>query len=177
MTDFGTPAPQLTVRRVVAPSYTGGVDTTPLEERFACELRAFLADKSMGDSASVDGASELASLLEYLLPILLQTKFPEWRGESIDQVVCHYKIYTPRIAGFAGACRLISDQSITTFFAEFEISPSLDSLASYRLRLGEESNGKLGLRRDRFTMTQGYKLIASLREGIDRCLWKYEVSG
>jgi len=119
----------------------------------------------------------ICSSLELFLPQLLRRRYSKWRGESLDgiSVACARKT-GPSAVRLAGICILTSDQTGTPFFVELASSLSGESVASFRVCLGEPGGGPLGISGPAWNSHQADELLLSLPTRLEGIAWSYTIA-
>lgn len=148
-----------------------------LQSRVASELKEFLQQVSVGEEFTVDPSAGLASALERFLPQLLRGRYPVWKGESLDGVFAEFARKTgSHAARLGGACILITDQTLTPFLVDLEVSPEVDAIVAYRLRLGEPGGGRLGISGPECNSPAASGLRYSLKDRLEDVDWSFDVA-
>ncbi|GGJ19399.1 hypothetical protein [Deinococcus roseus] len=147
-----------------------------LETRIAAELTACLEQTAVGAEFKVEPAADLSSALEFYLPQLLSQHHSEWEWESLDGVLTTSAIKLDAdTAELSGMCILISDQTVTPFFIRLQLSSSHDSIAAYRVLLGEPGGGRLGISGPICTSDRAQILLITLKERLQNIRWVYRI--
>lgn len=142
----------------------------------ACALSGYLAKVQVGASLPIDPSAELLEILEFLIPGVLRLSHPEWQDESIDGFRISSATKTTELsAEMTGTCILISDQSVTPFEFDLELSRN-DGFESIRIRLGESGGGPLGISGPSCTSDAAKRLLIGLNSRLDSVDWVYTVS-
>ena len=148
-----------------------------LESRIATEVTALVAGVPVGTEFTVLPSEEICSSLEYFLPELLSRRYSKWRWESLDGIYVGCARKTgPSAIQLVGICILISDQTMTPFFVELASSPSGESIASFRVCLGEPGRGPLGISGPEWNSHQADELLIGLPTRLDRVDWSYTIA-
>lgn len=148
-----------------------------LESQLVSELRRLLLHLPVGAQFSVPPSADICSSLELFLPELLRSRYPEWVEESLDGVFVARAQKTGRAAAqLVGTCILISDQTVTPFFVELELAHKSDSLATFRVLVGEPGGGPLGISGPGCNSQAAKRLLANLTNRLDRVMWSYTVT-
>jgi hypothetical protein len=148
-----------------------------LRATLALELKVLMSDVPVGSDFAVAPSSDLCFSLELLIPRMLRLDYPEWMRESLDGVfVARARRTAPAAAELVGTCILISDQAVTPFQVSLVLSPSGDTLESYRVRIGEPGNGPLGISGPDCNSPEAITLLANLISRLDRVTWSYEIA-
>ncbi len=156
---------------------SGSLGTVDLDGIAARELYDLLDGVSVGAAFTVGPSDDLWSSLERLFPILLSPVYPVWKSESLDGFYLALAQKTDATsARLVGTCILISDQTVTPFCAELAISPTADSIASYRILLGESGGGALGISGPPCHSFAAHKLLAGIVARIDDVDWAFAVA-
>jgi hypothetical protein len=74
-------------------------------------------------------------------------------------------------AEFVGVCILMSDQNVTPIFISLTLSASRDSIAAYRVFLGE-SGGRLGISHN---LANTQKLLMTMSARLKNIEWSYVI--
>jgi hypothetical protein len=148
-----------------------------LEVAVASELSVLLENHSSGLKLEIEPASSFLSGLELYIPQLLTLTYPKWQSESLDGF---YLTRAQRIATdtaeLAGLCILISDQTVTPFFARLVVSQSRDRISAYQIRLGEPGGGRLGISGPSCASWKAQKLLDNLNARLENIRWSYAIS-
>jgi hypothetical protein len=147
-----------------------------LETIVAHQLSTLLDKSATGLAIDLTPYPELFDSLERFIPHLLSLRYPEWEWESLDGL---YTVMAQRLdsetAEFAGMCILISDQTITPFFIRLTLTTLHDSIASYRVSLGESGSGRLGISGPPCNTHGASKILANIGARLDKIRWVYRV--
>lgn len=150
---------------------------SPLERALALALRALLKDVPLGAEFAVPSSAEICSVMELFFPDVLRRRHPEWLRESLDGFfIAHAKRVGPRAVEIIGTCILISDQTVTPFRARLSLGTEGDSVASYRIQLGEPSGGPLGISGPPCNSREATRLLNGLMSRVNSVSWKYDAS-
>lgn len=154
----------------------GGPEQKPDLERLAArELDTLLQNKAIGTSLAIGMTSKLSLILERFIPQLLRREHPEWENESIDGLIFSHAVKRAEAgAQLAGACILISDQTVTPFNFDLHIAAD-DRLRPIWIRLGERGDGPLGISGPACNSRSANELLAGLDARLGRIEWVYEV--
>jgi hypothetical protein len=128
------------------------------ERRTARALRALLEGVEPG-SALAETIQMLVVLggLEHLLPRILAEIHPYWGGESLDGFfLAEAKKLDHDKAELRGVCILISDQSITPFHVQMQLSASADEIDWMECRIGKRGGGAGGMKRVPWSKWNGH---------------------
>ena len=137
------------------------------------ELSPLLDSVEIGAPLPVDSASSICSALEYLIPEVLARSHAEWESESLDGFYfSHATRNGPRSAELAGTCILISDQTVTPFSLDLELSAD-GAISHVRIRLGEPGTGRLGISGPECGSSAAWKLTYLLDERLEQVEWVY----
>jgi hypothetical protein len=148
-----------------------------LESHIASELKALLAVLPVGAEFTVSPSASFCSALELLLPHLLCRRFPEWRTESLDAIFVAKAQKTGAVAAqFAGTCILITDQTVAPLLVDLALTPSNDSIASFRVCLGEAGGGRLGVSGPRCNSAEAKRLLATVSSRLKDIRWSYTIT-
>jgi hypothetical protein len=140
----------------------------------AQELATLLNDVQVGSSLCVDSASSICPVLERLIPHVLAARHAEWHSESLDGFAFSHAVRNGLgSAEFAGTCILISDQKMTPFRLNVELSAE-PTISRLRIRLGELGSGSLGISGPEWGSSAAWKLLYSLDERLDLVDWVYD---
>jgi hypothetical protein len=149
-----------------------------LEIQIASELNALLAAVPVGTTFTVSPASMLCSSMELLLPHLLSRQHPEWKKESLDGIFIANAIKTDTLAvQFVGTCILISDQTVTPLLVDLALTSSGESIASFRVCLGEPGGGPLGISGPACNSRGAKQLLAMISNRVKDIRWSYIIAG
>lgn len=115
-------------------------------------------------------------MLERLLPEVLSEKHTEWTGESLDGFCfSHATRNGLRSAELAGTCILISDQAMTPFRLNVDLSAE-GSISRFRIRLGESGGGRLDISGPGWGTSAAWELLYLLDQRLDLVDWVYDES-
>jgi len=147
-----------------------------LEAMVATEVKKLVAGLPAGAEITVEPSASLCRSLEFFIPQLLSSSHSEWKGESLDGVfvACARKT-GPAAVHLVGTCVLMSDQTMTPFMVELEASLSSESIASFRVHLGEPGRGQLGISGPKWNSHGADTLLAMLTTRLDRIAWSYTI--
>jgi len=146
------------------------------EQCVSRSLRTIFSDLPNG--ASISGFEQLQDLfggLEFFLPQVLRTTYPEWEHESLDG-------FFPLIArktGDAeaeifGLCILISDQTLTPIHLQVQASNTTEEVSWLECKLGEQ--GEHGIVRTPWPSGNATERLVHALEGrADTIAWVYRV--
>ena len=146
------------------------------ERRIARALRSLLEDLAIG-GALPETVHLLMVLdnLEYFLPAALSEVYPYWEGESLDGFfLSETKKLGQNQAELRGVCILISDQAITPFRAQMQLSPLADEIDWMECRLGKQGEGVGGMERIPWTRWSGHT-HEFVQESLKSFDWTYSV--
>jgi len=148
-----------------------------LEAQLASELQNELRGLPVGAHFTVPPSTALCSSLELFLPRLLRRHNPEWLNESLDAIFVARATKTgPVAAQIVGTCILISDQTVTPFSVNLELSYITHSVATVRLLLGEAGGGKIGISGPRCNTREANQVLERLTTRLDSVVWAYRFS-
>lgn len=148
-----------------------------LEYHLAIELSELLGQVPTGAELSVPPSSDLCSSLELFVPQLLRCRYTEWLEESLDGIfVAHAQKTATHAVRLLGTCILISDQTVTPFLIDLELSPSATSVKSFRVLLGEPGGGALGISGPACNSKDARRLLETLTGRLGDIEWVYEVA-
>ena len=148
-----------------------------LEFKLASELGDLLRELSVGEFFAVSPSADICYALELFLPQLLRSRYPEWETESLDGIFVARAIKTGVAAAqFAGTCILISDQTVTPFLIDLELSPLTASVAAVRVMLGEPGRGRLKISGPPCNSHAARQMLESLISRLNRVAWTYTVA-
>jgi hypothetical protein len=155
-----------------------GLPVNPsLESQLASELRELVRRVPIGSQFTVPPSVDLCSSLELFLPELLRRRYPEWVKESLDGIfVARARKTGPAAVQLVGTCILISDQTVTPFLVDLELSSMADSVAAFRVLLGEPGGGPLGISGPKCNSSDAKRLLATLTDRLDGVAWSYMVA-
>jgi hypothetical protein len=140
----------------------------------AQQVAALCRGAEVGSSLRVDSASSICPVLERLVPSLLRGKHSEWQSESLDGFYFARAVRTGlRSVELAGTCTLISDQRMTPFRFELELSVE-ETISRFRIRLGEPGVGPVGIAGPAWGSSAAAKLLSTLERRLDRVPWKFD---
>jgi hypothetical protein len=153
------------------PDRTTGPDLASVVAR---EVAKLLDAVEIGSPLQVGSASSVCPVLERLVPQVLAARHSEWGSESLDGFYFSHAVRTgSRSAEFAGTCILISDQAMTPFRMNFDLSDK--STMTLRIRLGEPlGNGPLGISGPPWGSSAARELLSLLDERLDIVDWVYD---
>lgn len=150
--------------------------TPGLAALVATELRALVAGIPVGREFTVAPSEDICSSLELFLPELLRSHHSEWVWESLDGVfVARARKTGDASVQLAGTCILISDQTVTPFLVDLELSTSGESVGSYRVCLGMSGGGSLGISGPECNSPEATQLLANVVTRLDDIRWSYEI--
>jgi hypothetical protein len=148
-----------------------------LESQLASELRALVREFQVGDQFTVAPSADICSSLELFLPQVLRIRYREWLEESLDGIFVARALKTgPAAAQLAGTCILISDQTVTPFLVDLELSPTADSVAAFRVFLGEPGSGPLGISGPECNSRSAKRLLTTMTSRLEDIAWSYTVA-
>jgi len=148
-----------------------------LESHLVSELRELLREVPIGAQFAVSSSADICSSLELFLPKLLRNQHKEWVRESLDGIFVARALKTgPAAAQLAGTCILISDQTVTPFLIDLEVSPTIDSVVAFRVLLGEAGGGPLGISGPVCNSGEAKRLLATLISRLDSITWSYKIA-
>lgn len=151
--------------------------TPSLESQLAAELRDLLSGVPVGAEFDVAPSADLCFSLELFVPRLLCGTYPEWARESLDGFfVAVARKIRPRAARLVGTSILITDQTVTPFMFELEVSPTGDSITSFRVSIGEPGGGALGISGPECNSRQAKNLLAGIAERVDSVDWSFAIT-
>jgi hypothetical protein len=147
------------------------------ERRTARAIRALLEGVESGCSlAQTMQMLVVLGGLEHLLPSVLSEIHPYWKGESLDGFfLADTKKLDYDKAELRGVCILISDQSITPFHVQMQLSASADELDWLECRLGKRGDGAGGMERIPWSKWSGHS-YAVLQDSLKPIEWAYAVT-
>jgi hypothetical protein len=149
---------------------------TKLETQVASEVTALLKEIPVGADFTVEPSASLCYSLELFLPQLLARKFPEWERESLDGIfVANARKTSPQGVQFAGTCILISDQTVTPLLVDLVVAPSSNSLTAFRVCLGEQGEGRLGISGPDCGSREAEQLLATVTRRLCDIRWVYTI--
>jgi hypothetical protein len=115
---------------------------------------------------------DFLSALEFFIAGIFQNKFEEWKYESLDGIYITRATKTNvNEAEFTGMCLLISDQTLTPFYACLKITQSKDEIEWCHCKLGETT--PKGMLRIPYNSSQWQKY--QYRVDTDTIAWHYDV--
>ena len=148
-----------------------------LEPRLASELKELVRGVRVGELFTVPPSSDISSSLELFLPQLLLRGYPEWANETLDGIfVARAQKTGPAAVQLVGTCILISDQTVTPFLVDLELSPTATAVAAFRVLLGEPGGGPLGISGPECNSRDARRLLATLTSRLDDIAWSYTVA-
>ncbi|MEQ8767157.1 MAG: hypothetical protein RL885_24820 [Planctomycetota bacterium] len=148
-----------------------------LEALLAAELSEVVEDSPLDSDLPIAPASSLCATLERLLPVWLNERHPEWRGESLDGVfLAIARKIGPRSARLAGTCILLSDQTVTPFDLTLELSNERSFIERFHLSIGQPGTGRLGISGPGAGSFKAEKLLWGMPERLGAVAWSFEVS-
>lgn len=119
--------------------------------------------------------AELCTVLEHLVPQLLASEHPEWRGESLDGFYLSHAVReSAHSVELAGTCVLITDQRVTPFTLNLSVSAD-GALDRIGIRLGEQGGGPLGISGPLSNSTAAGTLLLELAHRLDQIVWVYDL--
>jgi hypothetical protein len=147
------------------------------ERRIARGLRALLEGIAPGD-ALPETVQLLMVLggLEYFLPATLAELYPYWKGESLDGFfLSEAKKLEHEMAELRGVCILISDQSITPFHLQVQLSPLADEIGWMQCHLGKRGDGAGEMERIPYSRWAGHTQ-RFLQDSLHEVDWAYSIT-
>jgi hypothetical protein len=144
--------------------------------QLASELHDLMQGLPIGAQFSVPPSANICCSLELFIPEVLRQRFPEWEKESLDGIFVARATKTGSgAAELMGTCILISDQTVTPFLVELELSQKADSNAvrPIRLMLGEPGSGALRISGPPCNSPDAQRLLGSLVDRINKVPWSY----
>ena len=151
--------------------------TPKLEATIASELRALVAEIPVGAEFRVPPSEDFCASLEIVLSRLLGRRHPEWEKESLDGFFVAIARKTGAAAvQLAGTCILISDQTVTPFLVELALSPTGETIASFRVYLGEPGEGRLGISGPECNSREADELLIAIPTRLHDINWTYKIA-
>ena len=144
------------------------------EQHLACELRTVPGDVETGDRIPESEALRAAmSSPEYLIPEVLRENHAEWKHESVDAVFPDCCIKTAdREIEFAGACIVISDQTMVPVPAHIHVAATANAIESMQCKIGKLAGQTMNRVPD--GGNHGGRLHVALRK--ETIQWAYHVA-
>ena len=147
-----------------------------LEAQLASELAVLLKDVSVGAEFAIHPSASVCYSLELFIPRVLSDRFSEWEKESLDGIfVAKARKTSPNAVEFWGTCILISDQTVTPLYVELVLTPSAETIDSFRVRLGEQGGGKLGISGPECNSVDAKQLLVSVSSRLNDIVWTYSI--
>ena len=154
-----------------------GLGNPSLESQLASELREVLRATPLGGQFTLAPSAEICSSLEFFLPKVLRIRYPEWEKESLDGIFIASASRIGRVAlQLGGTCILISDQTVTPFLVELEMSEANLSIVAFRLFLGEAGGGPLGISGPECNSQDAKRLLETFPSRLGSIKWRYSVA-
>lgn len=147
-----------------------------LTSQLASELQELMAELPIGARFAVLESEDICHSLELFVPLVLRSRYPEWENESLDGIFVARAIKTSQAeAEIIGTCILISDQTVTPFLLNLEISEKFEtkSVTAVRVLLGEPGGGRLGISGPPCNSRGAQQLLMSLVDRIGEVSWSY----
>ena len=153
------------------------MDKATPERRIARALRALLEDVAPGGALpETIHMIMVLNYLEYFLPAVLSQVHPYWKGESLDGFfLSETKKLGHEKAELRGMCILISDQALTPFHIQMQLSASADEIAWMECQLGKRGDGAGGMERIPWSRWNGHT-HALLEDALKPIDWAYVVT-
>lgn len=147
------------------------------EQRLARALRALLKNIATGgDLPETINLAIVLDMLEHFLPAVLSEVYPYWKGESLDGFfLSTARKIGPDQAELRGVCILISDQAITPFHVQMQLSPSADEVDWMECQLGKRGDGPGGMERIPWARWDGHT-DKYAQESLKPVHWAYSVT-
>lgn len=142
----------------------------------ASELHESMQELPIGAHLDMPPSADICYSLELFIPEVLRQRYPEWETESLDGIfIARATKTSPATVELIGTCILISDQTITPFFVDLELSPKADgdAVVAARVLLGEPGSGSLGISGPPCNSPEAQQLLMSLVDRIDKVAWVY----
>jgi hypothetical protein len=147
----------------------------PLRESVSCMLLEVTNNSSAQKQFSIDPASKLASAIELYFPSVLRHYYAEWQRESLDGVfVLEGNVQSKSKVHIAGVAIVISDQCLTPFDADFELTHG-EPFVSGQLRIGESGAGRLKISGPTCNSPEGNRYKDQLLSRLKAINWVYDV--
>ena len=149
-----------------------------VDSTLTVELTNVLKEVPVGSHFHVLPSALLCHCLERFLPRRLSERYPAWEKESLDGIFVARAVKTgPRMAELVGTCILITDQTVTPFIVELEVSEPNGPVTVQRLKLGEPGSGPLGISGPVANSKDAERLLASVVERMNDIDWSYVLGG
>jgi hypothetical protein len=121
----------------------------------------------------LDPASDLASMLELLVPDLLQAASDTWRGESLDGFLDGHLIPYSSVAGrIVAAAVVMSTQTLTPVEIDYMLTDGRDDFDQLDVRLGQASPDE-ALRIRHHRLSQAVNVVHDLSRPRAPIQWAY----
>jgi hypothetical protein len=147
-----------------------------LDSQLASELEQAMLGVAVGEQFKVSPSDSICYSLELYIPRLLRSHYSGWRTESLDGIfVIRAVKKSLGAAQFVGTSILISDQTVTPFMLDIELSASGNSIDIVRLMLGELGGGRLGISGPPCNSRESRQLLISLVDRLDSVAWVFSV--
>ena len=146
--------------------------------QLAAELRNLMQGLSIGAQFAVPPSANICYSLELFIPGILRQRYPEWEKESLDGIfVARATKIGCAAAELVGTCMLISDQTVTPFLLDLNVSQEgdFDAVTAVRVMLGEPGSGPLGISGPPCNSRDAQRLLMSLVDRIDEVAWSYTI--
>lgn len=147
--------------------------------QLASELHDLMQGLPVGAQFTVPPSADICYSLELFIPGVLRQRYPEWEKESLDGLfVARATKMGSAAAELIGTCILISDQTVTPFRLDLNVSQEGDSdaVTAVRVMLGEPGSGPLGISGPPCNSRDAQRLLTSLVDRIDRVEWSYTLN-
>ena len=144
--------------------------------QLASELHDLMQGLPIGAQFAVPSSADICYSLELFIPGVLRQRYPEWEKESLDGIFVARATKTGSAAAeLIGTCILITDQTVTPFLLDLNVSQQGDSdaVTAVRVMLGEPGSGPLGISGPPCNSRDAQRLLMSLVDKIDEVAWSY----
>ncbi|WP_242166344.1 hypothetical protein [Lysobacter sp. M15] len=147
-----------------------------IQNQLAQELASLMEGVRVEEEFEVRPSSSLCSSLELFLPAILRNKYPSWEKESIDGIFPSSAVRTGEgSARIFGIAILISDQYVTPFLANIDLTSDGCQIRVAEVFVGEAGGGKLGISIAPFSKDKIETQIFHISKRVNEIEWKYKV--
>jgi hypothetical protein len=143
-----------------------------LESQLASELGEMIRHVPVGGQFGVPPSANFCMSLELFIPQQLRSFYPEWDRESLDGIFVARAEKTGLLsAHLVGTCIIISDQTVTPFSIDLELSSA--SVSCFKIMLGEPGGGALGISGPKCNSREAKQLFETLINRLGSIDWSY----
>ncbi|WP_437875264.1 hypothetical protein [Sorangium sp. So ce513] len=147
--------------------------------QLASELHDLMQGLPVGAQFTVPPSADICCSLELFIPGVLRLQYPEWEKESLDGIFVARATKTGSAAAeLIGTCILISDQTVTPFLLDLNVSRKDDfhAVTAFQIMIGEPGSGPLGISGPPCNSREAQRLLMSLIDRIDEVAWSYTLT-